>query len=67
MTAGGPVKVDPATGKAPKQRSSEEIVPVIRLYGVTQEGHSVFAHVHGFVPYFYIPCPPNFEVRFWNL
>lgn len=62
MTAGDPVKIDPATGKAPLQTSPEEIVPVIRLYGVTEEGHSVFTHVHGFVPYFYIPCPPNFEV-----
>lgn len=63
MTAGDPVKIDPATGKAPLQTSPEEVVPVIRLYGVTEEGHSVFTYVHGFVPYFYIPCPPNFEVR----
>eukprot|EP00904_Undaria_pinnatifida_P011202 jgi/Undpi1/7211/HiC_scaffold_22.g09684.m1 len=60
-TAGGPVRIDPATGKTPKQQSPEEIVPVIRMYGVTEEGHSVFTHVHGFVPYFYIPCPPHFE------
>lgn len=56
------MRIDPATGKTPKQQSPEEIVPVIRMYGVTEEGHSVFTHVHGFVPYFYIPCPPNFEV-----
>lgn len=66
MTSGDPVKIDPATGKAPKQSSPEEVVPVIRLYGVTEEGHSVFTHVHGFVPYFYIPCPPNFEVHDWT-
>lgn len=65
MTSGDPVKIDPATGKAPRQSSPEEVVPVIRLYGVTEEGHSVFTHVHGFVPYFYIPCPPNFEVHGW--
>lgn len=63
MTSGGPVKTDPATGKTPLQTSPEEVVPVIRLYGVTEEGHSVFTYVHGFVPYFYIPCPPDFEVR----
>lgn len=63
MTAGEPLKLDPATGKAPVQQSPEEVVPIIRLYGVTEEGNSVFAHVHGFVPYFYIPCPPNFKVR----
>lgn len=63
MTAGEPIAIDPATGKAPAQQSPEEIVPVIRLYGVTEEGHNVFTHVHGYVPYFYIPCPLNFEVR----
>lgn len=62
VTSGGPVAVDPATGKRPEQQSTEEIVPVIRLYGVTLEGHSVFTHVHGFVPYFYIHCPRNFQV-----
>jgi hypothetical protein len=29
-------------------------VPIMRLYGVTQEGHSVIAHVHGYDPYFYV-------------
>lgn len=24
---------------------------------VTEEGHSVMAHVHGFEPYFYVECP----------
>jgi hypothetical protein len=33
--------------------SSEGIVPIVRLYGVTQAGHSVLAYVHGFTPYFY--------------
>ena len=29
-------------------------VPIMRLYGVTQEGHSVIAHVHGYDPYFWV-------------
>lgn len=29
-------------------------VPMMRLYGVTQEGHSVVAHIHGYEPYFYV-------------
>ena len=32
-------------------------VPIVRMYGVTMEGNSVCAHVHGFLPYFYVPAP----------
>ena len=32
-------------------------VPILRMYGVTMEGNSVCAHLHGFLPYFYIPLP----------
>mmetsp|Transcript_66272 Transcript_66272/g.177460 ORF Transcript_66272/g.177460 Transcript_66272/m.177460 type:complete len:291 (-) Transcript_66272:641-1513(-) len=32
-------------------------VPVMRLYGVTQDGHSVIAHIHGYDPYFYVQAP----------
>lgn len=62
MYSGKPRERDPATGKQPQQQSPEEIVPVIRVYGVTEQGHSVFAHIHGFVPYFYIPAPAGFKV-----
>lgn len=34
--------------------------PTLRLFGVTQEGHSVLAHIHGFRPYFYVAAPPGF-------
>eukprot|EP01071_Lankesteria_metandrocarpae_P010903 Lankesteria_metandrocarpae@DN5381_c0_g1_i2.p1 len=33
--------------------------PVIQLYGVTRDGNSVLAHVHGFAPYLYCECPKN--------
>lgn len=36
-------------------------VPIIRMCGVTMEGNSVMAHVHGFAPYFFIPAPQNFQ------
>lgn len=36
-------------------------VPIVRLYGVTAEGHSVMAHVRGYQPYFYIELPDGFN------
>ncbi|MCL7051574.1 hypothetical protein MKW94_017829 [Papaver nudicaule] len=32
---------------------------VLRIFGVTREGHSACCHVHGFEPYFYINCIPG--------
>ena len=34
-------------------------VPIVRMYGVTDEGHSVLAHIHGFLPHFYVPAPSD--------
>jgi DNA polymerase delta subunit 1 len=34
--------------------------PTLRLFGVTQNGNSVLAHIHGFQPYFYIAAPSGF-------
>lgn len=36
-------------------------VPILRMYGVTMEGHSVLAHVHGFHPYFFVKAPSGFQ------
>eukprot|EP00960_Hanusia_phi_P064536 765821-Hanusia_phi.AAC.6 len=32
-------------------------LPIMRLYGVTAEGHSAVVHVHGYDPYFYVQAP----------
>lgn len=36
---------------------------ILRIYGVTDEGHSVLAHIHSFEPYFWTEClsPRNME------
>jgi len=36
-------------------------VPIICMYGVTMDGNSVAAYVHGFSPYFYIPAGQGFQ------
>jgi DNA polymerase delta subunit 1 len=41
--------------------SEEDRAAVIRMFGVTAEGHSVVAHVHGFKPYFYVRAPTGFK------
>ena len=35
--------------------------PVIRMFGITMEGNSVVAHIHGFTPYFFVPAQPDFK------
>uniref|UniRef100_A0A8C7BE62 DNA polymerase delta catalytic subunit n=1 Tax=Neovison vison TaxID=452646 RepID=A0A8C7BE62_NEOVI len=39
---------------------SHNPVPVLRAFGVTDEGVSVCCHIQGFAPYFYTPAPPGF-------
>lgn len=34
--------------------------PVLRVFGVTQEGHSVLAHIRHFLPYFWVAAPRGF-------
>ena len=42
-------------------RRSKGDAAVVRMFGVTGDGHSVCAHVHGFEPYFYCAVPENFS------
>lgn len=41
--------------------SSQQNAAIIRLYGVTEHGHSVLMHVHGVLPYFYVACSDAFD------
>lgn len=36
-------------------------VAVIRMFGITMDGHSVLCHVHGFLHYFYVLVPNAFD------
>jgi hypothetical protein len=37
-----------------KHQAYADKAPVIKLYGVNEQGNSVLAHLHGFRPYFYV-------------
>lgn len=52
--------VDYYIGKSAETKSSLES-SIIRIYGATQEGHSVLVHVHGFRSYFYVMKPKAFN------
>ena len=34
-------------------------VAVVQMFGVTKEGFSVVAHIHGVMPYLYVELPPG--------
>jgi DNA polymerase delta subunit 1 len=56
ICAGEPLKKNPAPGRG-VAGSKNAPVPVLLLYGVNDEGHSVLCRVHGFTPYFYFSAP----------
>ena len=60
MYDGKPLKVNPHAGRS-VPGGQQGSVPVIRLYGVTPDGNSLVAHVHGFTPYFFCNAPPGFD------
>jgi len=42
-----------------KLRENEEYA-VLRMYGITEGGHSVMAHIHNFLSYFYVELSQEF-------
>jgi DNA polymerase zeta len=51
-----PTELDPVLrrGTGPSQRQNAPQVPVIRVFGATETGQKVCAHVHGVLPYLYV-------------
>lgn len=38
------------------RKSAVKQVPIIRIFGITQNKKKICANVHGVFPYFYVPC-----------
>jgi DNA polymerase delta subunit 1 len=49
---------DPVEGM---KNQLEGAVPIVRMYGTTEDGHSVMANVYGVIPYFWTVAPPGFR------
>ena len=49
------IEVEDYLGNGPHGEQS-----LIRMFGITEEGHSVLCHVHGGYPYLYVPAPSGF-------
>lgn len=51
-----PTRYDPQLHKAfrSSQASKEPKVPVVRIFGSTEKGQKVCAHIHGVFPYLYV-------------
>ncbi|CAD5114717.1 DgyrCDS3760 [Dimorphilus gyrociliatus] len=41
-------------------------VPIVRIFGITDDENSVCMHVHGFAPYFFVPAIDNFDPMHCN-
>ena len=73
--------VDYYVGAPDKQLYHTDLLeaPILRIFGVTEQGNSVCLFVHGFEPYFFVESPPGWgpdecdalcndlNVRIWSL
>lgn len=67
-----PTRFDPRLRKGvhPSQLSREPRVPVIRVFGSTETGQKVCAHIHGAFPYLFVEYSGSLDPEagmFWFL
>lgn len=62
VVSGQPLKKNPNAKKSTVGRT-DGAVPILRTYGVEENGHSVAVFIHGFTPYGYFALPPGYEFR----
>jgi len=62
VVTGKPLSKNPNAAKENILGSKDGPVPVLRCFGVDENGHSVSAFIHGFTPYAFFALPPNAEL-----
>jgi DNA polymerase delta subunit 1 len=61
VIGGKPLKENPNPTASKVVGASTGQVPILRIYGVTMEGNSVAAFLHGFTPYCYFAVPSGLD------
>jgi len=59
-----PTELDPQLKRGNSDQSEQKVVPrvpVIRVFGATETGQKVCAHIHGAFPYLYIEYTGSLE------
>jgi DNA polymerase delta subunit 1 len=62
VVSGTPLLKNPNSSKDRICGSQEGEVPILRCYGVNDQGHSVAVFIHGFTPYAYFALPPGSQL-----
>jgi DNA polymerase delta subunit 1 len=62
VVSGKPLPQNPNPNKDRICGSQEGEVPILRCYGVNDQGHSVAVFIHGFTPYAYFALPPGTQL-----
>lgn len=47
----------PSWSQLPRELGSLPSLPIFKIFGVTNQQNTILCHVHGFLPYLYIPAP----------
>lgn len=55
-----PTELDPQLPLT-SEASFEPRVPIIRIFGTTEDGENICAHIHGAFPYLYITYPAGYD------
>jgi DNA polymerase delta subunit 1 len=62
VVSGKPLAQNPNTNKKKVVGSVQGMVPILRCFGVDDDGHSMALFIHGFTPYSYFALPEGYEL-----